>query len=65
MATVSPADVDGGSAEHSVWMKAFTPEQRQELIEEDLFAGTSVAIELGCVLLMGALLGAFTVFMVR
>ena len=54
-----------GRSENSAFAKAFTPEQRDQLVHEDLTAGITVAIELGCVLLLGAMLGAVTVFLVR
>ena len=54
-----------GRDENSVFAKAFTAEERDQLVHEDLSAGITVSIELGCVLLGGALLGAFTVFLLR
>jgi hypothetical protein len=48
-------------AAHPVLMKSFTADERQRLIEEDLFAGRSVSLELAVVVAVGLLIGALAV----
>jgi hypothetical protein len=46
---------------HPVLFKAFAPDECQRLIEEDLFAGRTVSIELAAVAAFGLLIGAIAV----
>jgi hypothetical protein len=63
MATVGHGSYDWGinEAAHSVLFKAFSADERQRLIEDDLFAGRSVSLELVAVVALGLLIGAIVV----
>lgn len=63
MATATHTLSDWGidEAAHPVLVRAFPADEQQRLIEEDLFAGRSVSLELVLVVALGLFIGAVAV----
>jgi hypothetical protein len=66
MATVTSTHQVPSSLEEttpSVWLERFTASQRNELLHDDQFAGTSIALILSCIFVVGLLLAAAVVLL--
>ena len=48
---------------HNIWDQ-FSPDQQESMLDEDLFAGRSVSLVLGSIVVMGLMLSAVTLLAV-